>query len=253
MSEERQISYTTIDHIARRELGISMNEYALADLIYHLGNNPRSGYSGWCIAKKVVIGEMIGLTEQTVHALLNKLIEKGLIEKHHMTKNVRATEKWYLSVIVRKTKDSLVGLKTLYPVTKESLVTTYNNNNDNNIYSPDGESIKKDLISLPLTDGKKTFPNEKYTQVLDAYQRLKGITLTGPEFNRPKKAIKEMFLAGKTVEQIIGCMEIFARFQNEEGFTWMRSWTMETVCKKMPEFVAGQLKPRELIDDLPKL
>ena len=33
------ITYTTILHQAREELGLSLNEYALADIIYHLQNN----------------------------------------------------------------------------------------------------------------------------------------------------------------------------------------------------------------------
>ena len=37
-----KITYTTILHSARENLGITTNEYCVADIIYHLSNNPKS-------------------------------------------------------------------------------------------------------------------------------------------------------------------------------------------------------------------
>jgi hypothetical protein len=43
MNEEKEIlSYTLVLHSAREKLEITLNEYAVADSIYHLSNNPKS-------------------------------------------------------------------------------------------------------------------------------------------------------------------------------------------------------------------
>jgi hypothetical protein len=58
MNEEKEIlSYTLVLHSAREKLGITLNEYAVADSIYHLSNNPNSDFKGWCYAAKETLGE----------------------------------------------------------------------------------------------------------------------------------------------------------------------------------------------------
>ena len=46
-----------------------------------------------------------------------------------------------------------------------------------------------------------------------------------------------MFLSDRTPEQIIGCMEALEK----SGEEWTSNWTMDTVRRKLPEFVAGRL------------
>lgn len=120
------ITYTTILHQARDELGLSLNEYALADIIYHLQNNPTSEHKGWCYSSKKYLGKCIGVSEQAVHGILNKLYETGLLEKQEETKHIRATDKWYKCVVLMKesmdTKESLAILKKVESNTKETLV-----------------------------------------------------------------------------------------------------------------------------------
>lgn len=81
-----------------------------------------------------------------------------------------------------------------------------------------------------------SFKRKDYSLVLEAYQRLKGIRLQGEEYKPVKQAIKSMFLSGRTPEQIIDCMEWFASLKED----WAKNWTINTVRKKMPEFVAGK-------------
>lgn len=137
------ITYTTIIHQAREELGLSLHEYAILDIIYQLQNNPDSEHKGWCYASKKYIGECIGISEQSVHGILNKLYKTDLLEKQEDTKHIRTTAKWYQNVVLMKdninTKESLVTLKKVESNTKETLVKNtketlvYNNIYNNNI------------------------------------------------------------------------------------------------------------------------
>lgn len=95
------------------------------------------------------------------------------------------------------------------------------------------------------------FPAEDYSLVLTAYTKYKGLGLQGTEIIRAKRAIKQMFLAKRSVKQIIDCMKFFHDNKNAEEYIWMRSWTIETIMKKIPEFIAGTLKVRTMDDDFP--
>jgi hypothetical protein len=96
---------------------------------------------------------------------------------------------------------------------------------------------------------KESFGKIKYNRVLEAYHKYKGVSLKGPEQNQVFKAAKEMFLAERTLEQI----EAFMRWlkENEENpeTPWVKNWTIWTVQKKLPEFLAGKLKTKTWEDE----
>lgn len=102
-----QLRYTLILHEARKKLGLNMLEYSVADLIYHLSNNPNSKIPGWCYASKRSMAEIIGISERSVYYNLNKLLKHGLIEKDKNTDYLKASKRWYENVvIVRSAKSS---------------------------------------------------------------------------------------------------------------------------------------------------
>lgn len=120
-----KINYTTINHIAREELELTWIEYGLVDLIHNLSNNPRSD-NRWCYASKQTLANNLGVTKQYIHKMINKLIDKGLIEKHEETSYLRTTELWFEKVIKRDSKSSLLPVNKVYYHSKQSL---HNNNN----------------------------------------------------------------------------------------------------------------------------
>lgn len=169
---EVNINFTTINHIARREMDLSMHEYALADLIYNLSNNPKSDYSGWCYASKDFLAEQLDLSKQTIHALINELVNKGIVERNIETKHLRITFNWYSRVIIKDSKESLPLVKKVYSDSKESLPqdskeSLLDHSKEsllyNDIYNKD--NINKDnnslyashnyLVNLPLEDIKE--------------------------------------------------------------------------------------------------
>lgn len=95
------IKYTTINHLARVHLGLSQNQYTIADSIHKLSTNPESKHPGWCSASKVVLAEFIGdVKPRTIVNYINHLVELGLVERDPgNAKRKRTTKLWYDVVI----------------------------------------------------------------------------------------------------------------------------------------------------------
>jgi len=176
--------YTTIIHEIRIKLDLSCNEYCLADVIYHLSNNPGSKVLGWCYASKESVAKMLGLSKQTVHKLLKKLLENEIIEKDDDTKWFRTTKKWYDSVILERmkySKESLPVVKKIYLDSKQSLPSDskqslpsdskqslHNNNNSNNNNKDKDNNIIKNAAT-----GRGTEINE----IFDVFRQLVNPTI----------------------------------------------------------------------------
>lgn len=154
--KEETPKYTTIIHSVRISLSLSCNEYCVADMVYHLSNNPVAKVKGWCYASKETLGNFMGLSKQSIHTILTSLLKKGLVVKDENTKWLTTSEKWYKSVILERlkfhSKESLPTVKKVYskesrkftPNSKESL---HNNNKDNNI-----NNKREYLSQIPIKD-----------------------------------------------------------------------------------------------------
>ena len=112
--ENDQIIYSLIIHNTRKMLDLSLNEYALADTIYHLSNNPKSKMFGWCYASKKTLGNNLSLTKQTIHRLINKLEDKQLIERNpNYPGSLKTTAEWYNATMFYR--DRIVKSKDVLP------------------------------------------------------------------------------------------------------------------------------------------
>jgi len=118
-----------------------------------------------------------------------------------------------------------------------------NNNNTNNI-STNSDSKNR---SLKRKDFKVSY--DIYKELIDAYQQYKGIKLKGAEFGEVKRAIKTILYSGRTKEDILNfmkfCYRVCEELKNgntevEKEFGWLRNWTILTIRRKMPEFLAGR-------------
>lgn len=89
-----------------------------------------------------------------------------------------------------------------------------------------------------------------YRLVISEYEKQKGIKLEGAEYGEVKRAIKTMLYSGRTKEQIIEFMTWVAdtckRMKEDEQlykqFCWLENWTILTIKRKLPEFVAGKFQ-----------
>lgn len=109
MKSNKNISFTIVHHAARIKLGLSLNEYCVADTIYHLSHNSANDL-GWCYKSKENMGRDLGLSKQTLHKIINKLIVKKLVEKNEAGQ-LRTTANWWVAVIEMSQKSRL-GVKS---------------------------------------------------------------------------------------------------------------------------------------------
>ena len=98
--------YSLVLHAPRKNLGLNLNEYVLADNTIHKLSSVHSAVSGWCYASKEKLAESLGLTDRTVYRMLKRLEELNLIETHPQSRHIRTTKAWYQAVEVVK-RDSL--------------------------------------------------------------------------------------------------------------------------------------------------
>jgi len=93
-------------------------------------------------------------------------------------------------------------------------------------------------LAKPTKRKDFSFKKEDYEKVLKEYQRLRGITLQGKEFEPVLQTIKTMFMSKRSVKDIIGCMEWLAQGSEE----WMSGWTIRTVRMKIPFYLSQKNK-----------
>lgn len=105
MKPTRIRSFTVINHKAQYELGLSLGEYCLADLVHHLASNPQNKFPGWCWASRKNLAEMLGVSERKVYRGLKKLSESSLVEMNRDAL-IRATPRWYEATKTDKVADT---------------------------------------------------------------------------------------------------------------------------------------------------
>lgn len=173
--KEKQIvlQYTTINHIARKKLGITNNEYCLADSYYHLSKNPAFQEKG-CVAADQQIADFIGVTRRTIISLRKHLIAKGIViqvQNPTLTGGYITTKKWW---------DEVVGVKILHSecedisqgcedISQGCEDSSHNNNIYNNT---DNKTIKKNTASLEILADETIIQQlqEKFPYVNVRYQ-----------------------------------------------------------------------------------
>jgi len=186
------LTYTTIQHHFRKENGLSLNEYALCDMIYHLSTKPSSAVPGWCYMTKNSMGSELGITKQAVLNMIDRLISKSFLLKNEETKYLKTTENWYKVYDLAVGKETLPtvkkidgdGKETLPEAGKETLPNKYNTNNNKKI------DTAKPFFSSLLSESSKIFSESGLSGVF--FQKMKQVhNLTEVEVNSHFKAWHE--------------------------------------------------------------
>ncbi len=130
---------------------------------------------------------------------------------------------------------------------KSSELTT--NNNINNANNP----IFSIVNSLNKNNTFNTYNTNDYVTVITSYMQHKGIELKGNEIKNTFFVVKKIFESERTTQQIIQFMQWLKKHEGYEEYPWINSWTINTVQRKLPEFLANKLKIRTWEDDYPSL
>jgi len=117
--------FTTIYHSFRKAHKISALEYILCDITHFLCTNSRNEAGGWCYQKRENMAEEIGISKQGLLDMIERMVEKGFLVKHPVTKFLKTTSKWDAVYIdegcFTESKETLPRVKKLGSVGKETL------------------------------------------------------------------------------------------------------------------------------------
>ena len=84
---------TTISEIARTQLQITRDEYALCSYIHYRTADPRQKVPGWCCDSKDDIAEFVGISRPGLYKMAQRLEAKGLLDVGAIGA-MRATSLW---------------------------------------------------------------------------------------------------------------------------------------------------------------
>ena len=210
------------------------------------------GLDGFLTQKKVA--ELLGISKPTFIKYKNSLKKLGLIEIEDSgrgmvlrLKNFTRVKNFYPPKETRK-------LLKYIDDTRKSLRVKGGNRQQNllshAIYTTTIPNTDTPITSTPSTVGANTrYPAEDYKIVIDGYMKYKGVRVAGPEQGQARRAIKTMFKAGRKVKEILDFMKWLSDNQDNPELVWVKTWTLWTVQKKMPEFVAGKLKQEDKLEE----
>lgn len=194
-----------------------------------------------CFPAQEKIAEEIGVTPRTVRRYIKAFEEAHIISASQEKDPV--TGKWLNNVYTlldkkywKKPQDISVLRGTVGHL-KQKTVGHQRPNNYTHINNYTHTRLEK-----PTGRKQKKFPKEDYEKVLNAYQSLRGIELKGKEFDPVMQEIKTMFMSGRSVEDIIGCMKWLASGREK----WMENWTIKTVRMKIPFYLAQSIKKGDM-------
>lgn len=210
--ENKTPKYTTIIHKIRIQLDLTCNEYCVADIIFSLSNNPDAGIKGWCYATKETIASFMGLAKANIYEIINRLIEKGLVEKDLESKFLKTTSLWYQSVVLERLKMKNIespetGLRVLKQdskspetglkrVLKQDSYNNKDNNNNNISYDLETKSSSNQLTSF-IEEVVKVWNScaKQYPELKNTSLAIKGLPIckkVTPDIERVfKKLTKE--------------------------------------------------------------
>ena len=178
------LTYTNIQHVFRKINGLSCNEYVLCDMIYFLSTNPKNTAGGWCYSKRETLADDLGLTKQGVLKMIDKLIEKGFIIKHDVTKFLRTTERW--NAVYFENEPSV---NKVYPTSEKSLPNDgkqslpINNNNTNNKTNSSGETPAEQSPEVSfLSKSFKRWNKEEFSASIKAAREKRKAEPQKPNF-----------------------------------------------------------------------
>lgn len=99
------LTFTTIEEAARKELGISRDEYALCNYVQTWSAHPKNRQPGYCDRTRQQMAEFVGITERGLLKMLDKMESLGLVERYSPTKFLhRITQHWFETVELAKSR-----------------------------------------------------------------------------------------------------------------------------------------------------
>jgi len=184
----------------RRDLDVSVMEYALLDTVYYLSRK-----KGFCYASREYLAEHMGITRMGLHKLVERMVERGFLSKTPSGKLV-VTEKWEQIYSCEDSKQSL-------QYSKQSL------HSDVNKVDKKGKQSLHNTNSISKDDTKR----ETWRAVTDFYLEKMTETMNGKKpiikWAIVKKVLKETFEEDGAQGTIEALKQFFADpYVRERGY-----------------------------------
>lgn len=177
--------------------------------------------------------------------------ETGISSRTSLRKAIKEIENLGVLKIEQREDEKTGYLSNIYYIDTVSFYTPRSNSDPplgqnldtNQIHTEPNPNYISTITNVIVDEGepsshKLTFKKENYFKVFKAYEEKKGIQLKRNEAKPIYQTIKSMFLDGRTVEEILACMEFIS--SSEENH-W-QSWTLRTIKNQLPLFLAGKLR-----------
>ena len=199
------LNYTTIEESARKQLGISRDEYAACNYIQTWSAYPSSKTPGLCNRTRGQMADFIGITERGLQKMLLKLDGAGLIVRASKSQFLyRITAVWFDAVMTAKNERSReqsspqAGNKV--PAIREQSSPQAGNkvhphkefnkevvgSVDNTTPAPEFQTLKAEFPQSPKVAPKGSFPTSPAqfpAATPEAWQDMGGvIKVVDPEF-----------------------------------------------------------------------
>lgn len=141
--------YTIVLHEARKQTGLSFLEYAVAESISHLSNQPQYP---WCITSRANMAAFFDLSVRGLQKIIVRLEEAGFVERNP-NDQIRTTTKWSQYTILDEEggEQSSGGVNKVQGGGEQSSYNHNNNNQLDNNNNNSGESYsntKKSYIEV---------------------------------------------------------------------------------------------------------
>lgn len=212
-------NYTTVYHKGRIELGLTNNEYCIADIICKLSSNPEG--TGWCYASKQKMSGFIGISRQSVIKIIKKLEFLKLVERNQETNHLKTTKKWYDTIIIG-CKESLRGVNKVNTFSKKTVQDSVKKVNEN----------RKE--SLHNNNNIAILNNNIYNSIFDHWNSLE-IVVHKNLSPVAKKAIHKI-LKDHTDIELKDAMNKYKTVISDQSYYFNYTWGLENFLKRKGGF-----------------
>jgi len=196
----------------------------LCDITHFLCTNSRNEAGGWCYQKRENMAEEIGISKQGLLDMIERMVEKGFLVKHPVTKFLKTTSKWdavYLDespftegkeTLPKEKKLGGFGKETLPEIGKETLPI------NSTIVNTSHEQPQK-------AGGEEFFEQQEYVPPPMPKTILSELTNYWIQVNPEYKKMATPKLDNPAIRQIAETITKNKSFQNDPEGT-MKKWRL---------------------------
>lgn len=94
----REMPFTPIYEIARQQLKLTRDEYALCAYVQFWSTDPDNKLPGWCDEHKKNIAAWIGITRAGLYKMVERLVGEDLLQADEKTGFLRVTKAWLRAI-----------------------------------------------------------------------------------------------------------------------------------------------------------